>query len=173
VLLAASLHYLIHWPTRGGYNFVSGPLADITLITAFAGTLYLFLRKHNCHVHRCCACSGTLIRITAIRCARSTTRTATVCPPSGSPHSRDSGSGRGVASGSLADEASSFVAPDWSPDGRKIVFVSDRDGCAGSTFLPGCNREIYVMDADGSGQRNLTRYRYHDVSFAWSPTQKK
>ena len=53
VLVALSLHYLLHWPTKGGYNFVSGPLADITLITAFAGTLYLFLRKHNCHVHRC------------------------------------------------------------------------------------------------------------------------
>ena len=33
----ASLHYLIHWP----YNFVSGPLADITLVTAFATTLFL------------------------------------------------------------------------------------------------------------------------------------
>jgi hypothetical protein len=45
--LVANLHYLIHWPTHGGYNFVSGPLADITLITAFVGTLYLWLRKHN------------------------------------------------------------------------------------------------------------------------------
>jgi len=53
VFVAANLHHLIHWPTQGGYNFVSGPLADITLITAFAGTLYLWLRKHNCHVHRC------------------------------------------------------------------------------------------------------------------------
>jgi hypothetical protein len=35
----ASLHYLIHWPTQGGYNFVSGPLADITLITAFSSAL--------------------------------------------------------------------------------------------------------------------------------------
>jgi len=49
----ASLHDLIHWPTQGGYNFVSGPLADITLVTAFVGTLYIFLRKHNCHVHGC------------------------------------------------------------------------------------------------------------------------
>ena len=53
VSVAANLHYLIHWPTQGGYNFVSGPLADITLITAFASALYLWLRKHNCHVHRC------------------------------------------------------------------------------------------------------------------------
>ena len=37
--------------------------------------------------------------------------------------------------------------PRWSPDGRKIAFVSKRDGHA----------DIYVMNADGSGQRNLTR----------------
>ena len=35
---------------------------------------------------------------------------------------------------------------DWSPDGRKITFVSDRDGTL----------EVYVMNADGSGQRRLT-----------------
>ena len=33
----------------------------------------------------------------------------------------------------------------WSPDGNKILFVSTRDG----------NGEIYVMNADGSNQRNL------------------
>ena len=37
--------------------------------------------------------------------------------------------------------------PAWSPDGKKIVFTSNRDG----------NSEIYVMNADGSGQTNLTR----------------
>ena len=37
----------------------------------------------------------------------------------------------------------------WSPDGKKIVFVTNRDG----------NGELYVMNADGSGQRNLTRAR--------------
>jgi hypothetical protein len=36
VFVAVSLHYLLRWSTRGGYNFVSGPLADITLSTAFA-----------------------------------------------------------------------------------------------------------------------------------------
>jgi Tol biopolymer transport system component len=54
-------------------------------------------------------------------------------------------------------------APAWSPDGRKIAFISRRDG----------NAEIYVMNADGSGQRNLTRTRgRHESSFAWSPAQK-
>lgn len=53
MFVLASLHALIHWPAKGGYNFVSGPLADITLITAFSSAMYLWLRKHNCHVHRC------------------------------------------------------------------------------------------------------------------------
>ncbi|HEY4348776.1 MAG TPA: hypothetical protein VGM80_14425 [Gaiellaceae bacterium] len=52
-MLIGSLHHILHWPTQGGYNFVSGPLSDITLVTAFVGTMYIFLRKHNCHVHRC------------------------------------------------------------------------------------------------------------------------
>jgi TolB protein len=38
-------------------------------------------------------------------------------------------------------------SPVLSPDGRRIAFVSERDG----------NRQIYVMNADGSGLRRLTR----------------
>jgi TolB protein len=34
----------------------------------------------------------------------------------------------------------------WSPDGRRIAFISDRDG----------RLEAHVMNADGSGQRSLT-----------------
>lgn len=36
--------------------------------------------------------------------------------------------------------------PAWSPDGRKILFVSDRDGLGA----------VYVVNADGSRQRRLT-----------------
>jgi Tol biopolymer transport system component len=49
--------------------------------------------------------------------------------------------------------------PAWSPDGRKLAFVSRRDG----------NSEIYVMNADGSGLRNVTRTRSNDLDPAWSP----
>ena len=49
-------------------------------------------------------------------------------------------------------------APAWSPDGRTIVFVSWRDG----------NGEVYAMDADGSGPRNLTQNPAKDVRPAWS-----
>ena len=37
--------------------------------------------------------------------------------------------------------------PAWSPDGRRIAFVSNRDG----------SYEVYVMNADGSGQRRLAQ----------------
>ena len=53
--------------------------------------------------------------------------------------------------------------PAWSPDGRKIAFVSRRDG----------NYEVYVMNADGSGQRNLTHNAANDGLPAWSPTRTK
>jgi Tol biopolymer transport system component len=51
------------------------------------------------------------------------------------------------------------LSPAWSPDGRKIAFRSTRDG----------NPEIYVMNADGSKQRNLTRSPANEGWFAWSP----
>jgi hypothetical protein len=58
--------------------------------------------------------------------------------------------------------------PTWSPDGKKIAFVSNRDG----------NLEIYVMPAPGqqSGEAeavNLTRNPANDTGPAWSPDGKK
>lgn len=49
--------------------------------------------------------------------------------------------------------------PSWSPDGRKVLFASTRDG----------NAEVYVIDADGSGLTNLTKDPGHDFCPAWSP----
>lgn len=55
------------------------------------------------------------------------------------------------------------VHPRFSPDGEKIVFISDRD------YRP----EIYVMNADGSDQTRLTNSDSYDIDPVWSPDGKK
>ncbi|MEJ7742640.1 MAG: hypothetical protein WKF73_08905 [Nocardioidaceae bacterium] len=45
-------------------------------------------------------------------------------------------------------------APAWSPDGSKIAFWTDRD--VTEMCSNGCDREIYWMNPDGTGQQNLT-----------------
>ena len=50
-------------------------------------------------------------------------------------------------------------APAWSPDGMKIAFESDVDG----------DREVYVMNRDGSNLTQLTTNTIHDEGPAWSP----
>jgi len=49
--------------------------------------------------------------------------------------------------------------PEWSPDGRRIAFTSQRGG----------NREIYVMNADGSDQRNVSNHPRDDFDPQWKP----
>lgn len=51
--LLADTHGVVHWPTHGGYNFVSGPLADATLLTAFGSAMALWWRRHQCHIPGC------------------------------------------------------------------------------------------------------------------------
>ncbi len=50
-----------------------------------------------------------------------------------------------------------YFAPEWSPDGQKIVFDSTRDG----------NFEIYVMDADGGNVERLTSNNHFDGHPDW------
>ena len=54
-------------------------------------------------------------------------------------------------------------APVWSPDGRRIAFLNKRDG----------GKEVYVVSADGSGQRRLTRDARYAATPAWSPDGRK
>jgi TolB protein len=51
------------------------------------------------------------------------------------------------------------MLPAWSPDGKKIAFLSERDG----------NPEIYVINADGSAQTRLTNNPGEDGDPAWEP----
>ncbi len=50
-------------------------------------------------------------------------------------------------------------SPAWSPDGKKVAFVSERDG----------NDEVYIVNADGTGATRLTNHRSFDGLPSWSP----
>lgn len=53
--------------------------------------------------------------------------------------------------------------PDISPDGRSVVFVSNRQG----------KHNIWLMKADGSGARNLTLDRGENDTPAWAPDGRR
>jgi Tol biopolymer transport system component len=55
-------------------------------------------------------------------------------------------------------------SPSWSPDGKRIAFVSTRDHPGN----PLSSNEIYVIDADGSDERRLTANRRGDLSPVWT-----
>ena len=60
--------------------------------------------------------------------------------------------------------------PAFSPDGRRVAFVSYRDG-AGATCFHECSAsgEIHVVALDGGDDVRLTRSRADDTAPAWAP----
>lgn len=60
----------------------------------------------------------------------------------------------------LTNDPSNELEPSWSPDGEKIVFISDRNGQ---------NFDIYVMNADGSDVTQLTDDSANEFGPVWSP----
>lgn len=59
----------------------------------------------------------------------------------------------------LTENMATDVHPKFSPDGERILFISDRDH----------QPEIYVMDSDGSNQTRLTWSDSYDLDPVWSP----
>ena len=49
--------------------------------------------------------------------------------------------------------------PSWSPNGKRITFVSNREDDG--------NREIFVINTDGNNPRNLTNHPDDDTVPAW------
>jgi TolB protein len=55
------------------------------------------------------------------------------------------------------------TSPSWSPNGKQIVFTSDRAG----------NPHIYIMDSDGSNLNRLTKINPYNDTPIWSPIGDK
>jgi TolB protein len=68
------------------------------------------------------------------------------------------GSVRALIAGPAAE-----LKPAWSPDGRKLAFMSDRAG----------SFDIYAAKADGSDVRRLTDDPSNDFNPSWSPDGRR
>lgn len=75
------------------------------------------------------------------------------------------GSGKARIAGSpLADSQ-----PAWSPNGAKIAFTRRPQGDDGVAEDQSGDGEIWVMNADGTGQKNLTSHPDNDREPSWQP----
>ena len=59
----------------------------------------------------------------------------------------------------LTNHPADDIQPDWSPDGRRIAFSSNRDG----------DYDIWIMDADGSDLIKVVNTDKHEFYPRWSP----
>jgi hypothetical protein len=72
------------WQDPDGYNFISGPLADITLL----GGAYAILRHHNCHAKGCWRIGRHPVDGTGYASAANTIRTQSRRPSRSMPSTR-------------------------------------------------------------------------------------
>ena len=77
----------------------------------------------------------------------------------------DGGNLVNLTAGSKMDE----LAPNWRADGQRIAFMSDRV----TATNPEADFEIFVMNADGSHQTQITFNALDDEEPAWSPDGRR
>jgi TolB protein len=69
--------------------------------------------------------------------------------------------GSGEAPNKVTHSGPHNWGPAWSPDGKRILFYSDRLGSG--------RDQILVVNADGSGERALTNDTFNNIFPSWSP----
>lgn len=77
---------------------------------------------------------------------------------------------RGTVSRLTGDGAATEQTPRWSPDGRQVVFASNRahySGAARETGTP--DLDIWIVNADGTNARRLTTDPAQEADPAWTP----
>ena len=72
----------------------------------------------------------------------------------------------------LHNGATNF-APSWHPDGKRIIFASNRDDWRADIGQYGHNFELYLINSDGSGLERLTWNAVFDSFPMFSPDGKK
>ena len=74
-----------------------------------------------------------------------------------------------------ANSEGNDASASWRADGQKIAFMSDRATPTNPTppGFPGPDFEIFVMNADGSNQTQITFNGFDDEAPAWSPNGKR
>jgi len=68
-------------------------------------------------------------------------------------------SGTRMVTNQITNQKGANYDPSWSPDGQRIVYVSEDTG----------SDDIWVMATDGSGKINLTPTSYYEKRPSWSP----
>jgi TolB protein len=67
----------------------------------------------------------------------------------------------------ISNNSADDLDPTWSPDGKKIAFVSDREN------ISSLATQIYIINADGTGVFQLTKGLGSSRYPAWSPDGKQ
>jgi dipeptidyl aminopeptidase/acylaminoacyl peptidase len=79
-----------------------------------------------------------------------------------------------IASGeahALTSSKKSSTNAEWSPDGKRIAFLSDRPGQL--TGSPEGKKQLYVISADGGEALQLTKSENDVNGFEWAPDSKR